>query len=404
MEYKIDNLNHQGMGITKIDDKITFIPKTIPGDIIKLEIIKEHKNYNDGKLTKIITPSKDRIDFNCPYYDKCGGCHISNLSYNNQLEYKKDKVINIFKKYNKIDIIPEIVPSPSNLHYRNKITLHVKDNTIGLYEEKTNNIININNCLLVSDNINNIINKLNNIKDLNNIDKIEIRELDNNITINIKGNTLTNELKELLSKDNINLYHNNKLIHGKELPIITLDNYKFIVSPESFFQVNTKQTLNLYKEILDISKPTKEDKILDLYCGTGTIGIYLSKYCKEVLGIEINKSSIENANKNKEINNINNIEFKLGDVSKVLDINYKADIIIVDPPRSGLDKNTINTILKIKPKKIIYVSCDPITLSRDINIFKDNYKLNKIKLYDMFPNTYHIETICLLERRKKMSK
>ena len=399
MEYKIENLNHQGMGITKVNGKITFIPKTIPGDIIELLITKEHKNYNEGKLIKIITPSKDRINYNCPYYDKCGGCHIANLSYDKGLKYKKDKVINIFKKYNKIDIIPEIIPSPSFLHYRNKITLHIKNNIIGLYEEKTNNIIDIDNCLLVSDEINNIISSLKSIKDLNNINKIEIRELDNIITINIIGKYLTKEIQDLLSKDNITLYHNNILIHGKKLPIITLDNYKFIVSPESFFQVNTKQTINLYKEILEISKPTREDRILDLYCGTGTIGIYLSQHCKEVLGIEINKSSIENANKNKEINNIKNIQFKLGDVSKVLDIDYKADIIIVDPPRSGLDKHTIDTILKIKPKKIIYVSCDPITLSRDINIFKDNYKLNNIKLYDMFPNTYHVETVMVLERK-----
>ena len=398
MTYKsiIENINHQGMGITKVDNIITFVPKTIPNDNIELEITKKHKNYNEAKLINIITPSKDRINYNCPYYDKCGGCHIANLSYDKGLKYKKDKVINIFKKYNNLDINPEIVPSPNKLNYRNKITLQVKDNIMGLYEEKTNNIINIDNCLLVSDKINNIIKLLKSIKYLTNIEKIEIRQLDSNITINIIGKEISKELKELCKIDNITLYHNYQHICGKENSTITLNNYKFIVSPKSFFQVNNKQTINLYNEILNYANPTKQDKIIDLYCGTGTIGIYLSNYCKEVLGIEINKSSIENANKNKEINNIKNIEFKLGDVSKVLDLNYKADIVIVDPPRNGLDKHTINTILKIKPQKIVYVSCNPITLSRDIRLFVDNYNLEKIKLYDMFPQTYHVESITLL--------
>ena len=218
--------------------------------------------------------------------------------------------------------------------------------------------------------------------------------------INIIAKDIPKSLIEILKNLDVSVYHNSKYISGNKVLIETLNNYKFSILPDSFFQINKKQTINLYNQIVEYANPQKEDKVLDLYCGVGTIGIYLSKYCKEVLGIEINKSSIENANINKKLNNVENISFIEADVSKVLSIKYKADIIIVDPPRSGLDKNTIETLIKINPKKIVYVSCDPITLSRDINLLKNNYILKDIKLYDMFPETYHVESVCVLERRR----
>jgi len=398
---KIENINHQGSGITKINNKITFIPKTITGDVVEIKITKEHKNYNEAKLIKIIEPSLDRIEYTCPYYDKCGGCHIAGLPYEQQLKIKQDKVKNIFKKYNGIEINPEIVSSPSNLHYRNKVTLQVSNNTIGFYEEKTHNIIPIKECLLLTDKMNSIISLLEKM-DINFITRIVIREIESKIMINILGTINKEEVINILKDKCSAIYINSKLVYGEKQLIETLDNYKFIISPESFFQINVPQTINLYKQILEYANPTKEDKILDLYCGTGTIGIFLSKYCNKVLGIEINPSSIENANNNKKLNNIDNITFKLGDVSKVLDLNYKADIIVVDPPRSGLDKHTIKTILELNPKKIVYVSCDPITLSRDINLLKEKYELESIKLFDMFPQTYHVESIVLLNNKNKL--
>ena len=395
---EIENINHQGSGIAKINDKITFIPKTIKGDIVEIKIIKEHKNYNEAKLIKIVESSKDRIEYTCPYYDKCGGCHIANLPYELQLKNKLEKVKNIFKKYNGIDINPDIVASFNQLNYRNKVTLQVSNKTIGFYEEKTHNIIPIQKCQLLTNKMNSIISLLEKI-DNTSIKSIIIREIESKIMINILGTTEKEKVIDILKDKCSSLYINGKHIYGEKQLIQSLDNYKFLISPESFFQINIPQTINLYHQILEYANPTKEDKILDLYCGTGTIGIFLSKHCKQVLGIEINPSSIENANNNKKLNNIDNITFKLGDVSKVLDTNYSADIIVVDPPRSGLDKHTIKTILELNPKKIVYVSCDPITLSRDINLLKDKYKLENIKLYDMFPQTYHVESVCLLKLR-----
>ncbi len=399
MEYLITDLNHLGQGITRIDNKITFVSKTVSGDIINLEITKSHKNYNEAKLLKIVKPSPDRIEYKCPYYNKCGGCNIANLEYTNQLKYKKEKVINIFKKYNKIDINPTIIASDEILHYRNKITLQYNEK-LGLYEEKTHNIIEIEECLLMPQKVNDIIKLLNKYNYNTSLQKIVIRIINNQVMINIIAKDISKSLIEILKNLDVSVYHNSKYISGNKVLIETLNNYKFSILPDSFFQINKKQTINLYNQIVEYANPQKEDKVLDLYCGVGTIGIYLSKYCKEVLGIEINKSSIENANINKKLNNVENISFIEADVSKVLSMKYKADIIIVDPPRSGLDKNTIETLIKINPKKIVYVSCDPITLSRDINLLKNNYILKDIKLYDMFPETYHVESVCVLERRR----
>ena len=398
MEYLITDLNHLGQGITRIDNKITFVPKTVSGDIINLEITKSHKNYNEAKLLKIVKPSPDRIKYKCPYYNKCGGCNIANLDYTNQLKYKKEKVINIFKKYNKIEINPTIIASDEILHYRNKITLQYNEK-LGLYEEKTHNIIEIQECLLMPQKVNDIIKLLNKYNYNTSLQKIVIRIINNQVMINIIAKDIPKSLIEILKNLDVSVYHNSKYISGNKVLIETLNNYKFSILPDSFFQINKKQTINLYNQIVEYANPQKEDKVLDLYCGVGTIGIYLSKYCKEVLGIEINKSSIENANINKKLNNVENISFIEADVSKVLSMKYKADIIIVDPPRSGLDKNIIETLIKINPKKIVYVSCDPITLSRDINLLKNNYILKDIKLYDMFPETYHVECVTVLCRK-----
>jgi len=397
---KISSLDHQGKGMTKINNKITFIPKTIPDDIVEVEIIKEHKNYQEGKLIKIITKSKDRKNYHCPYYDKCGGCHIASLSYNMQLEYKQDKVKNILNRYNKIDINPIIIPSENTFNYRNKVSLKVENNKLCYNEEKSNNLIPINNCLLISNKMNEIINVIEKNLDIFKITNIIIRQINNQLMLKFIGTIKVEDLINTLKDKVKSIYLNDKLIYGEKDLIETLNNYNFYISPDSFFQINIPQTINLYNQILAYANPTKEDKILDLYCGTGTIGIYLAKHAKDVLGIEINPSSIKNANKNKDLNNIDNITFKLGDVSKVLDTNYKADIIIVDPPRSGLDKKTINTILTLSPKKIVYVSCNPITFSRDLELLKEIYELKDIKLFDMFPQTYHVECVSLLEIKR----
>ena len=392
---KIDKLDHYGRGIAKINNKITFIENALPEEEVEIKVLKEKKSYNEAEVVKYISENKKRNKYECPYYNICGGCNIGHLKYLDQLKFKVEKVKNIFEKYNNIKINPNIIES-NNYSYRNKVVLHVKDNKIGYYKQNTNTLIEIDNCLLLSKKVNNIITILRQI-DLSNIYKIMIRETLNEIMLVLYGklgdkenvlNKLKDKVTTIITYDNkYNILYGNGVIYEK------INEIDYIISPESFFQVNTKQMIKLYDKILDYLDINKNDKILDLYCGVGSIGIYISSYVKEVLGIEINESAIKDANINKKINNIKNIKFICSDVSDVIDDIKGYNKIIIDPPRKGLDKHTKDILLKLKPEKIVYVSCDPITLARDIKDLNELYELKNIELVDMFPNTYHVESV-----------
>lgn len=390
---EILKLDHQGRGIGKLNNKIVFVPNTLPGEIIEIEIIQEKKNYIEGKVKKYIKTSKKRIKPPCPYYNLCGGCNLMHMNYQDQLEYKQQKIENIIHKYTSQNIkINKIIPSSNIYNYRNKITLHIKDK-IGLYEDNSNNIIEIEKCLLADNKINNILQELKS-KELQE-DEIVIRSSYNDSLIYYQNkNNLLNNIKCP------NIINKSILIKGNNYIIEKLKDYKFIISPTSFFQVNTRQTINLYEKIKELAHLNKNNIILDLYCGTGTIGLYLSKECKEILGVELNEDAIKDANKNKKLNNINNAKFIVGDAKQIIKkLNYKPDIIIVDPPRSGLFKGMINDLIKFKANKIIYVSCNPLTLSRDLKELINPYKIEQIQPLDLFPNTYHVECICLLTKQ-----
>lgn len=398
MKVEIIRLNDQGMGIGLIDNKVIFIPNTVIGDIVEVEITKENKKYLEGKVKKFIKYSDKRVDFGCIYRDKCGGCQICNLSYNEQLEYKKNKVENILKKFCNIAKSIDIIKSDNIYNYRNKVTLHVKNKKIGYYEEKSNSLIEIDNCLLLDNKINYVIKKIKEI-DLSNIEEIVIRVNDDKVLVNFKGNIECLNIEKFNDIDII--YINDKLIKGDNL-YQTINNYKFKISSDAFFQVNINQMKKLYDIVRDYISKYDKLNVLDLFCGTGTIGIYVSDLCKSVKGIEINKNAIKDANINKDINNIKNIDFICDNVFNVKDID--CDLVIVDPPRSGLNKDIINLFINNKIKSIIYVSCNPITFARDINLLKDDYDIVDIKCVDMFPNTYHVECVSLLEikERKKI--
>lgn len=393
---KVERLNHSGEGISQDLGLITFIPKTISGDIVEIEIIEKSKNYQRAKVINYKKRADNCINPSCKYYYECGGCHISNLPYNKQLEYKKNRVKDIFKRYLAIDIDFDIIFSEKILGYRNKITLQIKNGEIGLFENRTNNIIKIDKCLLVSDNLNNIIKKLKKL-DLIAIKKIILRETKEEIMMIIEGNISKEILLEFKEADTIIL--NNQTIKGKGYIEEKINDLEFIISPDSFFQVNSNQVVKLYNKVLEYANITSKDRVIDLYCGTGTIGIYLARYCKQVLGIEINESSIKDANKNKKLNNIENIEFIQGDVGNIINNSYQASIIVVDPPRSGLDKKTRKALLEILPQKIIYVSCDTMTLVRDLKELLNKYEIKDGTLVDMFPQTYHVESVILLQRK-----
>ncbi len=384
---RIEKLDHFGRGIAKVNNIPIFVENSLIGEEVEILITKEKKNYMEGVVIDYIKKSPLRVKSNCPYYDKCGGCDLLHLSYIEQLKYKENKVKEIIKKFSGLECINNIVSS-KQFNYRNKITLQVK-NGIGYFQKKSNDIINIDNCLLVDNKINEIINKLKKI-DVSDVKKIVVRVTNLESMVVFYGKI---NLKIDLDVDTIII--NDKVIKGNGYIREEINDFKFIISPTSFFQVNNIGMINIYNKVLEY---VDGGNVLDLYCGTGTIGIYVSKKANKVLGIELNKEAIKDALINKKLNNINNIDFISGDVGTILsENNFKADIVIVDPPRAGLDNKSINNIIKIKPRKIIYVSCDPVTLARDLNILKEKYDVMEITPFDMFGNTYHVECVCLLK-------
>lgn len=391
------SLNHTGDGIGRLDGKVIFVPKSIPGDIVDVKVVYDHKTYCRGIIDKIIKGSDDRVSVKCPYYDICGGCQIMGLDYFKQLDYKKNKVMDILKKYGDIDIDIDIIPSSNIYEYRNKITLQVVNGKMGLYKYNSNVLVSIDRCLLVSNNVNRLISVIKDNLDLISVSKIMIREYDNSLMVQFIGSIYEDSVVKVLSGIVSSIYINDKCIFGQKNLEVRLGDYSFRVSPYSFFQVNYDQTLKLYNKVKEYLG-SNLGRVLDLYCGTGTIGIYVSENCREVVGIEINESSVRDARDNIKLNKVDNVRIIKGDVGSVLDDEKRYDAIIVDPPRSGLDKRTKKTLLNIKSESIIYVSCDPITLARDLKVLSESYEIKDMVLVDMFPNTYHCESVVVLEK------
>lgn len=395
---KIDTLDHYGRGIGKINNKIIFVDNALPGEIIEPIIVKEKKNYVEGYVKNYIKKSEKRIKEKCIYFNSCGGCDLLHLEYKNQLEFKMEKVKNIISKYLNKDIkINEIIKSDNEFNYRNKITLKV-NNKIGFFEKRSNNIVEINECKLALPIINNAIKYLKKL-DLSHINSITLRTNSKDLMIIIEADKDIdiNYIKPIAYSIYIKRNNVYNLVYGEKYLLEYVDNYKFLVSPDSFFQINLNVCAKLYKKIKDYTRYAHN--ILDLYCGTGTIGIYAHAN-NNLLGIEVNKYAIKDANKNMKLNNITNAKFICGKSEEIINkIKFSPDIIIVDPPRSGMNKKAIRYILNSNASKVIYVSCDPMTLVRDLKMLSDNYKIIEITPFDMFPNTFHVENVCLMEKK-----
>lgn len=396
---KIINQNNEGEGITKINNKVIFIPYALKDDNIDLEIVKNNKSFDIGKIITINTLSKERRAPLCKYYYKCGGCNLMHQIYNYQLEFKKNKVINNLKHIANININNIDIEYDNEFNYRNHITLSIKNNVIGFLKNNSKDIVDIDKCLISNNAINDRLNEIRlflNKYSNNNINRISIKSY-NETLINIESNNF-NLINEFIKYVKCNsLYLNDNLVYGKEKVDIDFGKYQFKISNKSFFQKNTTMALKLYDYIKD--NVDLKSKVLDLYCGIGSIGVYSSDRASSILGIEIIDDAINDANNNALLNNIKNISFVSGKVEENINNLRDIDIIIVDPPRIGINKNAIHDIIRINPKKIIYVSCNSTTLARDLNIFNERYKIKSIKLFDLFPNTHHVESVCILERK-----
>ena len=401
-QYTIEKIDHQGRGIIKDNGVIIFAQNALPGETVEIEIIKEKRHFKEAQVVAYHKKSSNRIPAHCPYYNACGGCHIMHLSYQMQLEWKMEKIREIMTKFYSGFAFPicRIIES-EEWNYRNKATFQVKQK-LGYFEQKSNAIVPVDHCDLVDPKIGNllpIIAKLN-IDDCSQI-VIRASKNTNQTMITFIGKNLDKgEIINHLSPYVNSIYLKERgleCIYGSPYMEEKIGNFLFKISPDSFFQVNTNQAKKLYDTVLRYADVDKEDSVLDLYCGTGTIGLYVSPHCHKVLGVEINEQAIIDANENKRVNGVNNIEFICGDVSTMVDkIKEEYHVVIVDPPRSGLDEKTLSYLKNCKAKRIVYVSCDPITLARDLNQIKEIYCVEELTPVDMFPQTYHVECVALL--------
>ena len=360
----VDNI---GNGIAKIDNYVIFVKNALLNEEVMIEITNINKHYALAKIDNIIKKSKYRIDVICKYYDLCGGCDFLHTTYENEINIKIKYLEKLFNtKINYLD-------NSNVLNYRNKVVLHVLNGKLGYFNSKTHNLCEINYCYLLNHKINEKISEIKKYN-LDYIKEIMIRCINDKIMINIYSE------KDNIDLKNINcdsLYINDKYIKGEKYLIDNLNNIRYSIYPNSFYQVNNETMKIIYDKAKNYA--WSGNTLLDLYCGTGTIGIYLKNNYKNITGLEINSSSIENANINKELNNLNNIEF------------------ICDDARSGLSKEVINYLNESNSNKIIYISCNPNTLKRDLDLL-NNYKLDDISCASMFPRTKHIECVCKLTK------
>lgn len=443
----IDN-GYEGEGIAKIDNFTIFIPGAIKGEKIKILIVKVLSSHAFGKILEIIKKSEKRKEVDCLTYKRCGGCNLRHIEYEETLKIKQDVVQNLVNKILKNKIkVQETVGMKNPFHYRNKAQYPLGINNkgepiIGVFANRTHEVIPIEKCLIQNPQSEQIAKYILNFIKENKISiynentrkglfrhiaiKIGIRTGQIMCILVVNGENILKEeqlINELITKfpqiktivKNVNMKNTNVILGQRNINVYgngyiedILGKYTFKISPLSFYQVNPIQAEKLYNLGVEMAQISKDDTVFDLYCGIGTISLFMAKYAKKVYGIEIVKEAIDAAKENAKINNVDNTEFYAGDVEVVLDelINknkVKADIVMFDPPRKGLDKKSINNILQIKPKKLVYISCNPATLIRDLKMFEEQYEIKTIIPVDMFPWTSHIECVSLLCLKKGLS-
>lgn len=392
---RIEKLDNNGRGITYINDKITFVNNALPEEDVELIITSENKKFNVATSTIIKNENKNRVLPKCPYYESCGGCNLQHINIEYEDEYKETKVKEILKKYADIDINPKMIKNDKEMFYRNKITLKIENSRWGYYNASTHKLCEISKCLIANNSINELLRKKEIIPITNGTITLRTNYKDELLIIINTDDKLDID-ESLLPSSVVGILINNKCVYKDNYFFDTIDNMKFKLSYDSFFQVNNYMASNIFKILRN---NLSGNNLLDLYCGVGTLGLSLKDNFKNIYGIEKVKNAIRDAKYNAKINGVTNAYFYDGDTAKILDsLNKPFDTVIVDPPRSGLNEETMNHIKRINPKTICYVSCDPMTLARDIKLLT-SYKVTKVNVLNMFPKTYHVETVCILERK-----
>ncbi|MGO3050770.1 23S rRNA (uracil(1939)-C(5))-methyltransferase RlmD [Staphylococcus casei] len=443
-EGQVIDLTHEGHGVVKLDRYPIFIPNALINETIEYKVIKVKKNFAIGKLIDIKVKSEERVEPPCVYYYKCGGCQLQHMTYQAQLNMKKEQVINLFQRKAgfKDTVIHDTVGMENPWYYRNKSQIPVGKNDeqnviMGYYRQRSHQIIDMDECL-IQDNIHQeVMNKIKlwfNELNVSTYNEHKKQGLMRHVVIRTGHHSgelmvvfVTNGKKfkqsgiiveKLLTafpnivsiKHNINDTHSNVImgqtshtLYGKDEIQDTLSDVTFKINDQSFYQINSVQTEKLYQKAIDYAELQGEETVLDTYCGIGTIGLYMAPKAKHVYGVEIVAEAIADAQQNATLNQFENTTFVCGKAEEVI-LKWKADgikpdVVMVDPPRKGCDESFLDTLLELNPRKIVYISCNPSTQQRDAQQLATQYKLTQITPVDMFPHTTHVETVAQFERR-----
>ena len=443
-KYVVEILDNgfEGEGITKIDGFTVFVQGAIKGEKVEILVLKVLTSYAFAKIIKVIEKSPYRIDVDCNTYKRCGGCNLRHIDYKYTLEIKRNAVQSLVSKTLKNDVkVLDTLGMIDPYFYRNKVQYPVgfdKEGKpcFGIFANRTHDIVQIDKCYIQSEKSQEIAKYVFQLwieNDLSIYNEKTRKGLLRHIVIKngfkteefmcvlvINGTDFDNKAKIInsiinkfsmiktivlnINTDNTNVImgKNNVILYGDGIIEDILGDYRFKISPLSFYQVNPIQAEKLYNIAVDYANISKEDIVFDLYCGIGTISLFMSKFAKKIYGIEIVEEAVKAAKENAELNDVRNADFIAGDVELVLDnlINNKGiipNVVMVDPPRKGLDNNSIQNLLKVKANKIIYISCNPATLVRDLAKLENAYDIVNIKPVDMFPYTSHVEVCALLE-------
>lgn len=445
-ELEIDNLGMNGEGIGRIEGFTMFIPGALPGERVRIKAVKVGKSYGYGKLLEIMKPSNERIKPKCPYFGRCGGCQLQHMSYPLQLKFKKQLVKDAIERIGGLDsiLIHDTIGMKNPWRYRNKMQFPVGSIkgklAIGFYAPRSHNIIDMDMCQIqhsINDEIVKVVRQY--IKDFNirPYDEIAHKGIVRHIVSKVgfesgevmaiivtNGHTLPHKdklikrLRENIpgivsiiqninpDKTNVVLGKDNLILWGKDHIVDYIGDLKFKISPLSFFQVNPIMTVELYNKAVEYANLTGKEEVVDAYCGIGTISLFLARKAKKVYGIEVVPQAIEDAKINALQNNINNAEFMEGQAEEILptmvDKGLKMDVAVVDPPRKGCDPKLLDALIYAQPDRIVYVSCNPATLARDLRYISDRgYKVQEVQPVDMFPQTAHVECVVLMSKVEK---
>ena len=436
-----EDLTHDGAGVAKVEGYPLFVPNGLPGEKAKIKVIKVNKGYGFGRLMEITEASPYRVEPECPIYKECGGCQLQHMSYEGQLKAKEKQVSDVLQRIGKLENVKvhPVLGMENPWRYRNKAQVPIGEHEGGLiggfYQQRSHQIIDMKACIIQQEKNDEVVKGVKEICNINGVraydeqkHKGELRHImaryglksgEVMVVLVTRTNELTGKKKiieEIVKtipgvksivqnvnskKTNVIFGDETKVLWGEEVIYDSIGDIKFAISARSFYQVNPEQTKVLYDKALEYADLTGEENVIDAYCGIGTISLFLAQKARKVYGVEIVPEAIEDAKKNAELNEISNVEFAVGEAETVIPEWYGngvvADVLVVDPPRKGCDEKLLQTIINMKPKKVVYVSCNPATLARDLRILEDGgYQTVEVQPVDMFPQTMHVECVAQL--------